>query len=157
MLAASSSRSAGSISITGMDKIENFSRDFLQSDASPQKELNIQSLIFSHGRDKRWGEILAYTYSNYDDHITIERVAKIANLTKESFCRYFKSRARKTYMEFLTELRIKKACYMIRYEDVPVKEIGYSCGFDSLSNFYDRFKKIMKLSPLEFRYLYDGE
>ncbi|MGN6492258.1 MAG: helix-turn-helix domain-containing protein [Agriterribacter sp.] len=155
MLAASPSRSAG-IPITGTDKIENLSREFLQTDAS-QKELHIHPLIFPHGRDKRLGEILAYTYSNYDDHITIEQVAKIANLTKESFCRYFKLRARKTYMEFLTELRIRRACYMIRYEDVPVKEIGYSCGFDSLSNFYDRFKKIMKLSPLEFKYLCDGE
>ncbi len=78
-------------------------------------------------------------------------VAKIANLTKESFCRYFKSQTGRTYMDFLTEFRINRACQMIKDNDKSVKEVGYACGFDSLSNFYYQFKKITKLSPLEFK------
>lgn len=101
--------------------------------------------------DERFNKILEYTYANYDEHICIDDVAKIANLTRESFCRYFKVHARKTYMDFLTEFRIKRACQMIRDENKAVKEIGYSCGFDSLSNFYYQFKKITKLSPLHFK------
>ncbi|MBX3255813.1 MAG: helix-turn-helix domain-containing protein [Chitinophagaceae bacterium] len=100
--------------------------------------------------DHRFNEVLNYTYSNFDEHITIEKVARIANLTRESFCRYFKTLANKTYIEFLTEYRISKACQMISHGEKPVKEIGYTCGFDSLSNFYYQFKRITKLSPLEF-------
>ncbi|MBN8860850.1 MAG: helix-turn-helix domain-containing protein [Sphingobacteriales bacterium] len=100
--------------------------------------------------DHRFNEVLNYTYSNFDEHITIEKVARIANLTRESFCRYFKTLANKTYIEFLTEYRINKACQMIRDREKSVKEIGYACGFDSLSNFYYQFKRITKLSPLEF-------
>lgn len=136
-------------------KNEGLSHRLLKEYRHPITE-NLQ-LFFSQSHDERLSEVLAYTYSNYDDHISIEQVAKIANLTKESFCRYFKSRAQKTYLEFLTELRISKACQMIKRGDQSVKEIGYSCGFDSLSNFYDRFKKIMKLSPLEFKYLCSDE
>lgn len=100
--------------------------------------------------DKRFDKILEYTYQNYDEHIRIEDVARIANLTKESFCRYFKTRVNKTYLEFLTEYRIGKACQMIRKSDMSMKEIGYSCGFESLSNFYYQFRKIMKVSPLGY-------
>jgi AraC-like DNA-binding protein len=100
--------------------------------------------------DHRFNEVLNYTYSNFDEHITIEKVARIANLTRESFCRYFKTLANKTYIEFLTEYRINKACQMIRNGERSVKEIGYACGFDSLSNFYYQFKRITKSSPLEF-------
>ncbi len=100
--------------------------------------------------DRRFNNILNYTYDNYDEHISIEDVAKIANLTKESFCRYFKTQVNKTYVEFLTEFRINKACQMIREGERSIKEIAYSCGFDSLSNFYYQFKKITKLNPLEF-------
>jgi AraC-like DNA-binding protein len=100
--------------------------------------------------DQRFNSILDYTYENYDEHIRINDVAKIANLTKESFCRYFKMQVNKTYVEFLTEYRITRACQMIRDGEKSIKEIGYSCGFDSLSNFYYQFKKITKLSPLEF-------
>ena len=100
--------------------------------------------------DPRFNEVLNYTYSNFDEHITIEKVARIANLTRESFCRYFKTLANKTYIEFLTEYRINKACQMIREREKSIKEIGYTCGFDSLSNFYYQFKRITNLSPLEF-------
>ncbi len=103
-----------------------------------------------HANDKRFDRILEYTYENYDEHISIEDVAKIANLTKESFCRYFKMRVNKTYLEFLTEYRISKACQMIRKSDMSMKEIGYSAGFESLSNFYYQFRKIMKMSPLTY-------
>jgi AraC-like DNA-binding protein len=101
--------------------------------------------------EKRFNGILDYTYSNYDERINIEDVAKIANLTKESFCRYFKAQTGKTYLEFLTEIRINRACQMIKDNDKSIKEVGYSCGFDSLSNFYYQFKKITKLNPLEFK------
>lgn len=103
-----------------------------------------------HAPDKRFDRILEYTYENYDEHISIAAVAKVANLTKESFCRYFKMRANKTYLEFLTEYRISTACQMIRKSDMSMKEIGYSCGFESLSNFYYQFRKIMKMSPLAY-------
>lgn len=100
--------------------------------------------------DERYASILNYTYENYDEHITIEKIAGIANLTRESFCRYFKTKSKKTYIEFLTEYRITKACQMLRNGTKSIKEIGYACGFDSLSNFYHQFKKINKQSPLEF-------
>jgi AraC-like DNA-binding protein len=100
--------------------------------------------------DHRFNDVLNYTYSNFDEYITIEKVAGIANLTRESFCRYFKALANKTYIEFLTEYRISKACQMIRKGEKSVKEIGYACGFNSLSNFYCQFKRITKLSPLAF-------
>ena len=102
-------------------------------------------------KDERFNKILNYTYANYDERISIEDLANLANLTKESFCRYFKNEAHKTYFEFLTAFRIKKACQMIREEGKSIKEVGYSCGFDSTSNFYYQFKKIMKISPLEFK------
>lgn len=101
--------------------------------------------------DERFNKILNYTYANYDEHISIEDMAQLVNLTKESFCRYFKGETHKTYFEFLTEFRIRKACQMIRDENKSMKEVGYSCGFDSISNFYYQFKKIMKISPLEFK------
>ncbi|HRO44805.1 AraC family transcriptional regulator [Agriterribacter sp.] len=104
-----------------------------------------------YAEDPRITSILDYTYANYDEHIRIDDVAKIANLTRESFCRYFKTSTNKTYLEFLTAFRISKACNMIKYDQRSIKEIGYSCGFDSLSNFYYQFRRIMKLSPLEFK------
>ncbi|MEO5995176.1 MAG: AraC family transcriptional regulator [Chitinophagaceae bacterium] len=102
--------------------------------------------------ERRINKIVDFTSKNYDHNIRIDDVAGIVNLTKESFCRYFKAQTHKTYLEFLIEYRINKACRMIIENQKSIKEIGYSCGFDSLSNFHYQFKKIIKQSPLEYKY-----
>ncbi len=45
--------------------------------------------------------IFEYTFNHYEDKITIEKMASLLNMTKESFCRYFKSKTQKTYVQFL--------------------------------------------------------
>jgi AraC-like DNA-binding protein len=100
---------------------------------------------------KRIDKVLDYTFENYDQNIKIEQVAQIINLTKESFCRFFKAKTGKSYFEFLIEIRIDKACQMILQNHLSIKEIAFACGFESLSNFHLQFKKIVKQSPVEFK------
>ena len=107
--------------------------------------------------DRRINKILDFTSENYYRNIKIEELAEVINLTKESFCRYFKTQTGKSYLEFLIEYRISKACKLILKNEMSIKEIGYSCGFDSLSNFHYQFKKIIKQSPIEFRVSYSSK
>lgn len=104
--------------------------------------------------DKRMRKIISFTASNFDQQIKIKEVANLIHMTKESFCRYFKMNTGKTYIQFLTEVRIREACRELIENERSCKEIGYRCGFDSLSNFYHHFKKTMKQSPLEFQSSY---
>lgn len=101
--------------------------------------------------NERINKVLNYTFEQYHQDIKIEELASIVSMTKESFCRYFKTQTHKTYLEFLIEFRISKACKMIQENEMSIKAIGFSCGFNSLSNFHYQFKKIMKLSPLDYK------
>jgi AraC-like DNA-binding protein len=101
--------------------------------------------------DRRIKTIMEYTAQHYDKNIRIEQLAAIVNLTRESFCRYFKTQTGKSYLGFLIEFRIAKACKLILHDEISIKEIAYSCGFDSLSNFHYQFKKITGQSPVEYK------
>src|SRR5690606_117841 len=92
-----------------------------------------------------------YTAKHYHQAIRIDEVASRINLTKESFCRFFKVKTSMTYMEYLFSYRIDKAKAMIMENRLSIKEVGYACGFLSLSNFYYQFKKIMRCSPLAYQ------
>lgn len=107
--------------------------------------------IVEAGTDERMNKILQYTQEQYHQDIKIEEVASLATMTKESFCRYFKKQTNKTYVEFLIEFRIAQACKMIQENKMSIKSIGYSCGFNSLSNFHYQFKKVTKMSPLDYK------
>ncbi|UKJ08983.1 AraC family transcriptional regulator [Solitalea lacus] len=99
---------------------------------------------------KRMNDILTFTINHYHRKITIEEVAQVANMTPEAFCRYFKVRTRKTYLNFLNEIRITNACKLLINKDLTIAEISSSSGFNNLSNFNRIFKKVTKLTPTTY-------
>src|SRR5690625_6031619 len=77
----------------------------------------------------------------------LEDVARIANYSQAAFCHFFKQHTRKTFVQFLIEVRISKACKLLRNTDMNVSQICYDCGFNNVSNFNRQFKKSTGLSP----------
>lgn len=102
----------------------------------------------------RLNNIFNYTHAHYKEDITLEEVANIANLSITSFCRYFKTMTRKTYYDFLVEIRISHACRLLVENKLPTEVICFDCGFNNVSNFYRHFKKVMGLTPLEYKKRY---
>ena len=100
---------------------------------------------------KRLDDIFSYTLSNYHKSITIEQIADVANMNKSSFCRYFKQHTRKSYIDFLNEYRIQKACGLLSDPDKSIAQVAYEVGFANLSNFNRQFKRMKNQTPRDFR------
>lgn len=116
----------------------------LLSSSVPKKELNEKE-------GKRINSIYQFTLKEYTNSISIGQVAEIANLTPQSFCRYFKKHTRKSYTGFLNEIRIGHACKMLQDSNTTITNICFESGFRNLSNFNRQFKALMGLSPKEYR------
>lgn len=102
----------------------------------------------------RLNEICAYTLSNYKNDITLDEISAISHLSTTSFCRYFKSMTRKTYYNFLNEIRVSQACKLLIEDKVPTNIICFECGFNNISNFYRHFKKVTGITPFEYKKKY---
>ncbi len=123
---------------------------------SEKKEYEIlASGGFNPGTEKssndRLDTVIEYTYYNYHKQITISEVASLINMGIHTFCRFFKEKTKKTYMQFLMEVRIGQACRLLIEDDMHVGEAGYVCGYNSVSHFNHQFKVIKNKSPLEFK------
>jgi len=112
-------------------------------------KLVIQRNIKSYD-GSRLNKVIEFTFKEFQRPITLREVAALANLTPEAFCKYFKTRTRKTYINFLNEIRINYACRLLT-EDKSISGICYDCGFMNLSNFNRIFRKIKQVSPGEWR------
>ncbi len=99
----------------------------------------------------RLSSIIQYTYYNYHKQITIEEIASLVSMSVHSFCRFFKEKTKKTYIQFLMEVRIGQACKLLIDDDMQSAEVGYTCGYNSISHFNHQFKIIKNTSPLEFK------
>jgi len=100
----------------------------------------------------RLNKIFQYISDNFQRKITLSEIASVANLSAKAFCRYFKSKTRKTFYDFLLEVRVAHACDLLLEKDMPVYEVCYDCGFNNLSNFNRYFKKIMDKTPTSYKW-----
>jgi AraC-like DNA-binding protein len=99
----------------------------------------------------RINAIYEYSLSNFKTPITLEQIAGIANISPNSFCRFFKSRTRKTYTRFVNEIRIGNACKLLIENKIHVKQICYESGFNNFASFHKFFKQITGKSPLAYQ------
>jgi AraC-like DNA-binding protein len=112
----------------------------------------LSSIGFKHdmvdAENERVNAIYEYSLKNYKRKIQLEEIAAVANISPNSFCRYFKSRTRKTYSQFLIEIRVGQACKLLIENNLSIKQLCYESGFNNFTSFHKYFKMITGKSPL---------
>ncbi|WP_333862704.1 AraC family transcriptional regulator [Chitinophaga sp.] len=91
---------------------------------------------------ERINKVMNFLMKNFNRDVTIEETAALVNLSKASFCRYFKSRTNKTCFQVLNEIRILNACKLLVKSDMTVSEISFESGYNNLSHFNRQFRLI---------------
>lgn len=94
--------------------------------------------------------VLTYIADNYDGHITLDTLSKIAGMNPKYFCRYFRSVTNRTPIDYLNFYRIECACEMLSTKDISIKETAISCGFNDESYFIKTFHKYKGTTPKQF-------
>jgi AraC-like DNA-binding protein len=112
--------------------------------------INYKSLAHEES-SQRINKVYLYTIEHFREPISLAVVADLTNHSPASFCRYFKAHTRKSYVQYLTEIRIAYACEKLMEANWDVNEVCYNSGFKNLSNFHKQFKKIMKITPSEYQ------
>ena len=93
----------------------------------------------------------SYIDRHYDTPITLEHISREAGFSPYHFIRLFRTAYRKTPHQYLMQQRIEKAKDLLRSSDMPILEICYAVGFESLGSFSTLFRRIAGLSPSAYR------
>ncbi len=100
------------------------------------------------------GRIQQYIELHYSENITVKKLAQMVYMSESSFNRLFKKETSSTPIEYLIEARIEKSKTLLRRKDISITEVAQRCGFGSASHFTSSFRRLMKISPTEYRELY---
>lgn len=87
----------------------------------------------------------------YTEKITINELAKEEHLSPSRFRELFRAALGTSPVEYITSLRVTRACELLGTTDLSVTEIAQICGFDDEPYFCRVFRKSMGTSPLEYR------
>lgn len=122
------------------------------------RELSNHSFSIEKGNDSADNQILDlitdYINVHYAENIHLDDVAAVANMSQSTFCRFIKQHTSKSFLDFLTDIRLGIASRKLIDTTDNIAEIGYLCGFNNLSNFNRIFKKKKGVTPKDFRSTY---
>ncbi|TDW95917.1 AraC family transcriptional regulator [Dinghuibacter silviterrae] len=100
--------------------------------------------------------VFQYTIQSFREPITLRQAADIACMSVPAFCNYFKKCTKKTYIDFLNEVRIGFACSLLVDTQASVSDICYESGYNTMANFHKQFLKVKRMTPLQYRKAFAG-
>jgi AraC-like DNA-binding protein len=96
-------------------------------------------------------KIFTYSFRHFLQPVTLAEVAAEASMSIPTFCRFFKRNIKKSYFDFLKELRIGHACKLLRESNAPIIDICYNSGYNSWAHFSKQFKNVKEITPNKYR------
>lgn len=99
----------------------------------------------------RLKKAISFMKKNLSTTITLKELAEASHLSSYHFLRCFRSAYSKTPFQYLTHLRLKLACKLLRETKQPVNAIVSKCGFENDSSFIRLFKREFRITPIVYR------
>lgn len=99
----------------------------------------------------RMQKMLQYIHTHYTSMITLEDIAKSANISKSETSRCFQSYLQISPIEYVLHYRIDQAKLLLQQSAHTVVEITDMCGFQSASYFGKVFHREVGMTPLQYR------
>lgn len=101
--------------------------------------------------DERVKLVKEHIAAHYMHDICLQEMADIAHMSAESFSRFFRNKTGRTPNRYLIDYRLGIAARMLLTTRQSVSEIGFACGFNTLSHFNRLFRVSKGCTPSEFR------
>lgn len=96
---------------------------------------------------------MIYINQNLNENLTLDTLAKIANMNKTYYSTTFKKVTGVSVWEYILNMRIELAIsYLVmNKETYNISEIAQLCGFNNATNFNKTFKKVTGKTPSEYK------
>jgi len=98
-------------------------------------------------------KMLTYIYEHYAEAVTLEDIAKSANIGKSEAGRCFTMYVGCSPVEALIRHRLQIAHRLLHETNLTLQEISFECGFHSVNYFSRQFRKNFGCAPGNYRFL----
>ncbi len=101
-------------------------------------------------------KMISYVHTNFQKNISVTELSQHFSCTPNYIGKLFTKHTGITFNNYLNELRLKYACNMLRFSNLPVKDIAIMAGYSSIEYFFSVFKKNLRITPMDYRKMNDS-
>jgi AraC-like DNA-binding protein len=95
--------------------------------------------------------VLNHLHKLFQEPIRIDALCRVGNISPRSLHRLFVKHTGESVSDYLSKLRIGRACMRLAETDLPVSMIAYEVGLSNLANFNRQFRRVRNMTPTEYR------
>ncbi|AXY76838.1 helix-turn-helix domain-containing protein [Paraflavitalea soli] len=109
---------------------------------------------YKHHNDESVLKAQEYIESNYQQKISVDELATHVSLGRRNFERRFKTATSNSVFEYMQRVKVEAAKKQLEAGSKTVNEVMYETGYTDVKAFRDVFKKVVGMSPGEYRHKY---
>lgn len=95
--------------------------------------------------------IMDFVNDQYDQDLSLQALSKEYNINYTYCSELFKKVTGSSFTNYLTTLRLKKACELLATSDQNITDIAYHVGYNNYHYFAKVFKKTFGVTPAQFQ------
>jgi AraC-like DNA-binding protein len=95
--------------------------------------------------------VISFINNNYNQNISIDLLCSMTNMSRRNFFRSFKHYIGCSPVEYLTRIRVKASCDLLKNSTFSMSEIAFTCGFCDSNFFSKQFRLHCNMSPSDYR------
>lgn len=107
--------------------------------------------LIHESKSRRISKVCRHIEENISHKITLSDAAKMVNMSDSAFSHFFKKQTGISFITYINNLRVAKACDLLANTNLSASEVCYDCGFNNKSNFIRLFSKRKNMTPIEYR------
>lgn len=100
---------------------------------------------------ERLNTVLQYIENNYSEPITNEQLSEMVHLSEDRFNHLFKESMEMSPLNYINDIRLKKACNLLKKDDYTISEIAIAVGFKDFNHFGRLFRRKYGMPPSKIR------
>lgn len=95
--------------------------------------------------------LLEFIEAHLEEDLSVEDLANVLGLSRFHFSRTFKTTTSRSPYQFLLERRVRRSVNLLRSSSLSVADIAAKCGFRSVSQFEEAFRRGIGTRPIRYR------
>lgn len=95
--------------------------------------------------------IISYIKKHFSENLSVTEVAMVHNIDRSYLFKLFQKYKKTTPSHYIQNLKLQKACSLLRKSSLSITDISYECGFTSSSYFSKFFQSNMGMKPIQYR------